>query len=370
MDSMSHGGNLKRFAEIFGIREEDLLDFSCNINPLGIPDSVARIYRESERELSLYPDPQAKDLCNEISDRYGLSPENGIAGNGAMGLLALAVRALRPKKALLIEPCFTEYRRLLDLQGAEIRSISLKESEEFRFPLTEILDAMKGIECLILGHPNNPTGTALDREEVAALLHEAARQRVFVVMDEAFADWMPEISVAGQIRETSPFVVIRSLTKFFALPGIRAGFALGPASWIKKMWHHQETWSCNRLAQKLSVAVLRDTAFQERSRAWFREESSWFHKALGSLKGFRVFPSAANFFLVKAPALLNHVSLFEFLGQRGICLRSVTDFQGLDGSYFRTAIRLREDNRFLLESLKLWMQESAKLVETGNLMEG
>ena len=362
MDSVNHGGDLKRFAKTFGVREEDLLDFSCNINPLGIPDSVARVYRESERELSLYPDPRAEDLCKEVSGHYGLLPENVIAGNGSMGLLALTLRTLNPKKALLVEPCFTEYRRLLALQGVEISSVLLKASQEFQFPLAEILDAMKSVECLILGHPNNPTGTVLKRAELLALLEEAGRRGVFVVLDEAFADWMPEISASDQVRRMNHLIVIRSLTKFFALPGIRAGFALGPASWIEKMQHHQETWSCNRLAQKLSVAALRDAFFQERSRAWFRGESEWFRKALSSLEGFRVFPSAANFFLAKAPLPPKSVSLFEFLGSRGICPRSVADFKGLDESYFRTAVLLREDNRVLLESLKLWIQESVKPV--------
>ena len=349
-EPIEHGGNLRAFALRFQIPENEILDFSSNINPLGIPDSVRRLYLESVKELSRYPDPSSTELCREITRHFLVQPENVIAGNGSMALLGLAVRALAPKRALLIEPCFSEYRRLLEQQSAEVHSILLRQEEDFNFKLSEIFKALPGKDLLIFGHPNNPTGTALGRSEILHLFGEAERQGVFVVVDEAFADWVPEISTANEVRKRSNLLVVRSLTKFFALAGIRSGFALGPSRLISAMKNYQETWSVNRLAEKLSVAALRDKGFQDKSREWFQKESLEFRKALEALGAFKVYPSLASFFLIRLSQ--NAESPLDFLGRNGICIRPAQNFRGLDSFYFRTAVRLSHQNQFLVQSLQ------------------
>ncbi len=273
-----------------------------------------------------------------------------------MALLGLAVRALAPKRALLIEPCFSEYRRLLKQQSAEVHSISLREEDDFNFKLSEIAEALPSIDLLILGHPNNPTGSALGRAELLELLEQAARHGVYVIIDEAFSDWVPEISVANEIKEESNFIVVRSLTKFFALAGIRAGFALGPSKLIARMKEAAEVWSVNRLAEKLSIAALRDKVFQAKSRSWFLEESCWIHQVLESLgSGFKVYPSLANFFLIRIPMIdVRGQTLFEFLGRRKLFVRPAKNFLGLNESYYRFALRTRKDNELLLQFLNVY----------------
>lgn len=352
---IEHGGNLRAFAKQFRLKESEVLDFSSNINPFGIPESVCRLYLESAHELSRYPDPSSTDLCHEIAKQFSVQSEQVIAGNGSMAVLGLAIRALAPKRALLIEPCFSEYRRLLEQQGAQVHSIFIREEDDFNFKLLEIVDILPSIDLLILGHPNNPTGTALRRAELLKLLEQAAHHEVHVIVDEAFADWTPEISVAHEIKEDSNFIVVRSLTKFFALAGIRSGFALGPSKLIAKMKAASEIWSVNRLAEKLSVAALQDTVFQAKSRTWFLEESVWFHKALESLGGFKVYPSLANFFLVRMPMIeAGDQTLFEFLAQRKLFVRPAQNFLGLNESYYRFALRRRKDNESLLHALNVY----------------
>lgn len=351
---IEHGGDLRAFALRFQIHENEVLDFSSNVNPLGIPDSVRRLYLESADELCRYPDPSSAELCQEITKHFSVQSENVIAGNGAVALLGLAVRTLAPKHALLIEPCFTEYRRLLEQQGVEVHSLLLREENDFHFKLSEIMDDLAGVDLLLLGHPNNPTGTALSCSEILELLDEA-RRRVFVIVDEAFADWVPEISIANEVKERSNLLVVRSLTKFFALAGIRSGFALGPSNVVAALKNGQETWSVNRLAQKLSVAALRDKDFQEKSRKWFREEAAIFRKVLESVGGVKIYPSLANFFLIH---LLRNdpEELAGFFGKKEICVRFANNFRGLDSSYFRIAIRLRKENGFFVENLCQWLR--------------
>ena len=351
-----HGGDLHSFSELFQVKEAGVLDFSSNINPLGISESARRVYLESADELKRYPDPHAREFCRELTRHFPVRYENLLAGNGSIALLNLAIEALAPKRALLVEPCFVEYRRLLELEGVKVRSLKLKASESFRFNLSRIYGALEGMDLLILGQPNNPTGTGLARHELLDLLESARRAGVFVIVDEAFVDWHPELSVSDEVKEDGVFLVLRSLTKFFGLAGIRAGFAIGPSPWIAAMKARQETWSFNRIAQKISVAVLQDRAFQEKSRQWFSQETVWFYHQLKSFQFLNVYPSLANFFLIQFKQS-NAPFWVRFLAREGICVRGAEDFPGLDHSFFRIAVRWRHENERLIRTFEQWKQK-------------
>lgn len=355
MKNSKHGGDLKNFARQFEIREKDILDFSSNISPLGLPESVKQLYPQLMESMLAYPDSSAQALRSEITRLYPLFPENVIAGNGSMALMALVMRTIAPKRALVIEPCFSEYRRLLLQQGAKVKSLVLKEAQQFQFAYREILGSLSGIDFMILGHPNNPTGTALKREELIDLLAECRRRNIFVVVDEAFADWNPQISIGREIKDNSFFFVLRSLTKFYGLAGIRAGYGLGARRLIETLEAQQEPWAMNGLAQALSVAAVRDGDFNRRNHEWFHEESARFASALQKIEGFRVFPSLANFLLVKVTfPQVSAESLYRFCGERKIYIRLLNDFPGLGAAFFRIAVRTPEDNAKLLEVFQEW----------------
>ncbi|MBI2166893.1 MAG: threonine-phosphate decarboxylase [Candidatus Omnitrophica bacterium] len=351
--SLRHGGELRNFSEHFGIPESEILDFSSNINPLGPPESVKALFEESAGELQVYPDSEALEFRREVARHFPLWPENVIAGNGSAELLDLAVRFLRPKRALVVEPSFLEYRRLLKREGAEIRSLFLKDREDFNFSLPELVNALRGNDLLILGHPNNPTGTHLAKEALPALLAEAKRRNVFVVLDEAFADWVPEVSLAREVRDDSYFFVVRSLTKFFTLPGIRIAYGLGSRKLIEKLTAHQTIWSVNRLAQKLGTAALRDEEFTAGSRRWLQEERNWLVSRLAALPGFKVFASTTNFLLVRHAPRPDREPLFEGMGRQKIYVRDLSELPGLGPTYFRVSVKRREDNLKLMEALEV-----------------
>ncbi|MBI4115994.1 MAG: threonine-phosphate decarboxylase [Candidatus Omnitrophica bacterium] len=356
-----HGGELRQFSEKFGVPIQSVLDFSSNINPWGPPESVKKAYQSCVEELQYYPDSEAMEFRREVAHLLPIWPENVIAGNGAMELVDLALRFLRPKRALLIEPTFLEYRHLLNLLGAEIRSVRLREGNSFQFPLNEILNALQSVDVMVLAHPNNPTGTFLEKENLLTLLREAKRRDIFVILDEAFVDWMPDLSIAREIRDDSYFFIVRSLTKFFSLPGIRIGYGLGSRKLVEKLITHQVSWSCNRLAQKLGIVAFRDTAFAEESRSWLAAERDWLVAHLGQIPLLKVFPSVANFLLVKHAHQLEKEPLLEAIGKQGIYLRDLTEFPGLGPSYFRVAVRKREDNLKLIEALSNHFRESEKV---------
>ena len=349
---LKHGGDIDRFAQEARKDKEGICDFSSNINPLGISSAVEKTYRESLFCILEYPDSYARALCGQVADHFCLAPDQVIVGNGAISLIDLTIRAFRPKRALLVEPCFNEYRRLLNLYGAQVRQIFLKEGDAFNFSYRDILRELDGIDMIILGYPNNPTGTALQREEMISLIKEAARRKIFLLIDEAFVDWNPHLSIYQEIKESPFVVVIRSLTKFFALAGIRAGFALAQPHVIVRMRAVQEPWSCNGLAQRLSIAALQDIEFQRKSLIWFREESKHFYPLLIQFPELKVFPSLANFFLMKLDDKEDEKVFWNFMKSQGIYLRDMNDIVGLNNRYFRVALKDRRQNSILIDKLK------------------
>ncbi len=355
MKKCFHGGDLAAFAGMYGKKQSEILDFSSNVNPLGLPESVREACRRAAEELERYPAPYSEPLCGFLADRFSLKPEQVMAGNGSFGALQAAFQVLEPKHVLLLEPCFSEYRRLAENTGAHVRTLRLSAGDSFAFSAEKILKILKGADLLVLGHPNNPTGTALERNGLLELIREARRKKVFVILDEAFADWTPGISVASEAGKPG-FLVVRSLTKFFALAGIRAGYALGPAKLIAAMQNAQGPWACNHIAQQMSLAALRDTEFQEKTRRWFQVESRRFYSELAGFGFLKVYPSLANFFLIKS----EFPGLPEYLGKQGIYARPSTGFRGLNASFFRLALKTREENQALVRALEKVPAEAAR----------
>lgn len=357
-----HGGELRHFSQALGIPEKEILDFSSNINPLGPPACVKEVYEKSFKELSYYPDAEALEFRQEVARHFPLWPENVIVGNGAAEILDLILRFLKPRRALLIEPTFLEYRRTLNFLGTEIRSISLREKDSFQFLLSEIKNALQGVDVAIFANPNNPTGTFLSKENMLQILSEAKRKGIFVVLDEAFIDWINEISMGREIRDDSSFFVVRSLTKFYSLPGIRIGYGLGSRKLIEKLQSVQVPWSCNRLAQKLGIAVLRDDDFANVSRGWLVEERNRLQSLLQEISSLKVYPSAANFLLVRWGGRTDKERFFEEIGKQGIYVRDLSELPGLGPFYFRVAVRKKEENERLVEVLNVCLNQTRRQV--------
>lgn len=352
-----HGGDIKGFSKKSGIDEREVHDFSSNINPLGIPDSVKDTYHQSLPVISKYPDVHARELYKAIAQIHNLSTENVLAGNGSISLIDLVIRSLKPKRALLIEPCFNEYRRLLRLSEANIDHILLKEEDDFQLPFEEIINKFNETDIFILGHPNNPTGTSLSSNQLLCVAEESCRKGKVILVDEAFIDWRVNDSVIEYVRTCPSIVVLRSLTKFYSLAGIRSGYACAHEEVINKMRFFQETWSFNGLAQKMSLVALSDKEFQDKSINWFREESDFMFEALEQIPTIKVYPSKANFFLCKIikPEIIE--TFWQSMSRSGIYLRGTGDFIGLDRSYFRVALKTREENRYFLEKLRAVVKE-------------
>jgi threonine-phosphate decarboxylase len=287
-----HGGRVFEAARAWGISPSEVLDFSANINPSGPPPGV--IEALANACFRHYPDE--RPLLDAIARKYDLDPECIIVGNGSAGLLFDAVRALKPRHALLLEPAFGEYRRALRSVQSEIDEFRLCESSGFMpdFPSIQKRLLEKEIDFIILNTPHNPTGLTYDVNDLRKFLTFAGSRGIRVLVDEAFADYAPRASCLAFSKGLHNVLILRSLTKFYAIPGIRIGFAVGNPSMVETIRPHRAPWTVGAHAIAAAIAALGDDDFDQRTRRQNIAARSVFIGELTRL-GFRVFPSNTNF---------------------------------------------------------------------------
>ncbi len=343
---LRHGGNVYRAARELELNGSGVLDFSASINPLGMPPAARNAIKAWVGDVLHYPDIESTRLKEAVAERYGLDPDGVIPGNGSTELIYLIPRALKPKRVLIASPTFSEYERACRLSGAKVEHFNLSPSKGFLPEPYEFMRAMKNADMAFFCNPGNPSGAVLPRQGVLTLASLAKKNNCVLVVDEAFMDFCPEHSVLGE--QGDYLVVLRSLTKFYALAGLRIGFANLPQGLMRKVMKHKEPWSVNVLAERAALAVLAETGFVRRSRYYVRRERGLLERKLEAL-GFFVYPSEANYLLIETSKA---VQLVKGLYKRGILVRDCSDFQGLGKEHLRVAVRTRKENSILLAAME------------------
>ncbi|GIO10499.1 threonine-phosphate decarboxylase [Cohnella xylanilytica] len=373
LERYGHGGDWVTAEERYGRPETGWLDFSANMNPAGPPEAVGAIFRDHWREIARYPDPAVRGLRAKLAREYGIPPEAVLVGNGAAELIDLAVRGIGPASALLAQPSFKEYEDALKKGGVAVRTTRLAKERDYLLTEAELDSAISGPgtpgvpsvpgadgpDCVFLGHPNNPTGRLVPRETIDRLRRNAS----LLLLDEAFMDFVPEekdVSLIREAAESERLIVFRSMTKFYAIPGIRLGFMVAHPKRIAELRALQPPWSVNFLAQLIGEAVLDEREYAARTRAWLQEERPWLTGRLRSL-GIEACPSDVNYLLGELPAASGWTArtLQDRLAGRGILIRDASLFQGLSERHFRIAVRLRGENERLLQELEQALSRGA-----------
>lgn len=342
-----HGGNVYEPTA----DGEPWLDFSANINPLGLSPRVKEALAAHLDGVIHYPDPAMRELRAALSAYYGRAPGDFILGNGAAELFYLYAFVTRPKRVLLPVPAFSEYERAAHAAGAAVSYSPLEEREDFEPDLIFLAEEARRVEadCIVLGNPNNPTGTLVEREAIADLARELLPLGTQLVVDESFLDFREDEArfTVRQERLENLFLV-RSLTKFFAIPGLRLGFAIGSPALLARMEAAKDVWNVNVLAQATGVAALADTAYQVESRAFIAGEKERLAQALAAMHGVTVFPPSVNFILVKLAPAERAERLVKYLRARHILVRDCQHYPGLAPGFLRLAVRTRAENEALL----------------------
>lgn len=337
-----------------GSKDWAKLDFSINTNPLGPPQSIHSLLQQEDRNwLSKYPEIQATSLKKVLAKQLAVDPEQIMIGNGAAELFFLLPRVLKIHQGIVIQPTFGEYEPSLMAANIPIRRLYYQEQEnQFVFPMAKVEQTMEAGDLLYLCRPNNPTGQMLSKAEVETLYLLAKEKKAFLLVDESFIAFTEEPEgLIDDFQKNKSLIIVRSLTKFYTIPGIRLGYMLAPSWLIHRMELARDPWSVNSLAQSIGKMMMEDQVFYHTTRTWIEQERSWFYRQLTSLPSFHVFPSKANFYLLK---LLQGDAreLYAFLKEKGIAIRLADSFYGLNNHYIRLAVKRREENQQLMEELK------------------
>jgi len=386
-----HGGNIHTAARNLEMGLEQILDLSASINPLGMPQSVQSAICNHLKSAVHYPDPDTVELTAALAAHYAIAADTILCGNGSTELIHLLARALRTERVLIPAPTFAEYEKAVAaVQDAEcgkcrINYFVLKEKDGFRIDADAFITAMthlctgnlsaaaahgcsrssianrkaemlpprsasknlkSSLPVVFLCNPNNPTGILTSREDVLKIAHAAQKLRCYLVVDEAFADFCPEHSVIDAAAHNPYLIVLRSMTKFYALAGIRLGYGVFPSPLIRRMQEIREPWTVNTIAQIAGLAALEDGTYRTKTMKMLMREKCFLEKSLHAL-GIQYLPSAANYYLLKMP---HAAAIINALAAKGIILRSCANFRGLTKSHVRIAVRSRRENtRFLKE---------------------
>ncbi|UCD55425.1 MAG: threonine-phosphate decarboxylase [Candidatus Omnitrophota bacterium] len=340
-----HGGNIHEARRRHG---KEIIDFSANINPLGLPANVkASIYRNFDAALN-YPDPDARDITREIAKYWNIKEENILVGNGSAELIYLIVSACRPKTVLMPAPSFSEYERAARGAGSKPGFLKLREKDGFKpdFP------GAGNADILFICNPNNPTGNVI----VDSCRDLIKLPNKFAVIDEAFMDFLPcekEHTLIWEARKNKKIIVLRSFTKFFALPGLRIGYLVAHKDFVKFLRRHQIPWSINAFAQLAAKRILSNKVYIKKTRLLIERERSFLFDEISGIKGLTPYPSVTNFILIKItkPGVTSK-SLKESLITKGILIRDCSNFRALNDKYIRVAVRSRKENLKLLKALK------------------
>ncbi len=347
MNDRGHGGDI--------YDKEIIFDFSVNVNPLGIPAGVQEAVCQAVKYCSRYPDTECRKLVSALSLYHQVDEEDIVCGNGAADLIYRLVQTIRPKKALVLAPTFSEYQQALQESGCEVSHYCLSQERGFLPEEEKLASLLPGMDMLFLCNPNNPTGLAITREQVEKLAAACRLNRTFLVVDECFCDFLDEpekYTFIGNMRQYPEVLILRAFTKTYAMAGLRLGYIMGKdAGLMKKLRHSGQPWSVSLLAQEAGMAALREQEYLDKARKLIAVERERLRRGLTEL-GFFVFPSQVNFLLFKVLDVGRYGNLWERCRDKKILIRDCGNFCGLSGTY-RVCVGQEAENRYLLKQLAI-----------------
>jgi threonine-phosphate decarboxylase len=315
---------------------------------------VLRVLRSHLRWISRYPEMHAHGLVRDLARFHSLPEEAIVVGNGSTALIYRLPYALLPKSALVLHPTFSEYERAFGLGGCRGDMVMRDEADAFRPPWQRLFEGLRrGYGAVMLCNPNNPTGDVISKDELTEFVEEAARLGTVVIVDEAFMDFHEAASLKHEVLRRGNLIVLRSMTKCFALAGIRLGFLVASPPLAKRVREADEPWAVSALAQIAGRESLRDRNYLRRTLALIAAERQYLVEGLAGIAGLTAYPSVANFLLLKiTQSGWDAPRLQQGLIRYGLLIRDCSSFPGLGGGYMRIAVRGRNDNSRLLKALQ------------------
>ncbi|MBR1444633.1 MAG: aminotransferase class I/II-fold pyridoxal phosphate-dependent enzyme [Firmicutes bacterium] len=342
-----HGGDIYSFEKF---SEKHIIDFSVNINPLGVSKNIKKAIEKSIYDTERYPDMYCRELRGKIAEKENVGRDNVICSNGAAELIYGVVSAVRAKRVLIAVPSFSEYENAARAFGAEVIYYEMREEDGF-----EIRDDIIGwldneVDIAFLCSPNNPDGKMIKKELLEKIIEKCDERGIIAVIDESFIEFVcggEKLSAAGYCKERSSLFVIRSFTKIYAIPYIRLGYGIcGNVDIIKKIYKVLPPWNVSGIAQAVGVAAISEKEYVKKTREYVKSEREFIENEFKKM-GIKYFKSEADFILFKWEK-----EKADKLIDMGILIRKCGNYRGLDEKFFRTAVRKHEDNVKLINCMK------------------
>ena len=345
-----HGGDIYSF-------DKDVLDFSINTNPLGIRHEIRAAAISAIGDMDKYPDRRQGKLKEAIGQMEGVDPFHIICGNGASEIIFALVSAMKPKKALLLSPSFTEYEIAVDSVETEKVFYLLKEENDFEVQ-EDILDRIiDDIDMFFICNPNNPTGRMVDKDLMKRILDKCCENDTCLVIDESFMEFSPrfkECTMVGEAEKYDNLIILKSFTKMYSFPGLRLGYGiLKDMNVMERLEKVRPPWAVSNIAEQAGITACSIKKHPENTRSFIKREKNKFYLKLSMLedKGIRFFESETNFILFYAPDV-NKENLYDLLLKRDMLIRRCSDFRGLNGSWYRLSVNTEAYNKLLMDAIK------------------
>lgn len=353
-----HGSDLEKIEEIYGIQKEAITSFSANVNPLGISPKMRDTLIAHIDVITSYPDREYTALRSRIGAYVNAPARNILVGNGSTELISLFIQTEHPKKALILGPTYSEYEREISLGGGTSLYYPLNEENDFVLDVEDFKKHLnEALDLLVICNPNNPTSTAITRKDMRRILDECKRHDIFVIVDETYVEFAPDMAAIDSVPLTQYYnnlVILRGVSKFFASPGLRLGYAItGNMDLLKDINARKDPWTINSLAAAAGEIMFTDTEYIRRTRELIEQERSRIYQELSSWDSLKVYRPTANFLLARIEKEdVTADDLFEHAIRKGLMIRNCSTFPFLDNRYFRFCFMLPEQNTALLDCLR------------------
>lgn len=352
-----HGSDLEKIEAVYGIKKEDITSFSANVNPLGISYQLKEGLTEHINAITSYPDREYTQLRKCIGEYIRTDYQNILVGNGSTELISLVIQIQHPKKALIVGPTYSEYEHEVSLGGGRSHYFRLKESDDFNLNIEELQEALNhNIDLLVLCNPNNPTSSQIDRQTMRSILDTCKEKGIFVMVDETYVEFSESAEEITSIPLTEYYnniIILRGISKFFAAPGLRLGYAIcGNHQLLKEIDSKKNPWTINSLAAIAGEIMFQDEKYIQDTKKLISTERNRICKILDSCPSVKYYPPHGNFILVRIlKEGVTSYDLFEAAIRKGLMIRDCSTFPFLDNKYIRFCFMNPEDNDALLKVL-------------------
>lgn len=352
-----HGSDLETIEKVYGIKKEEIISFSANVNPLGISPKLKATLAQRIDAIMSYPDREYSSLRKKIAEYVRTDMENVIVGNGSTELISLFIQIKHPRKALIVGPTYSEYEREVSLGGGSTRYYRLEEEQNFVLNIPALESELTAdVDLLVICNPNNPTSSAITRNDMRKILDICKQKGIFVMVDETyveFAEDVHKITSAPLTGYYNNIIILRGISKFFAAPGLRLGYAIcGNADLLKEMNQRKNPWTINSLAAIAGEIMFTDEDYIKETRQLIAGERVRISNLLSSCKNIKYYAPTANFVLVKIlKDEVTSMDLFEAAIRKGLMIRDCSTFPFLNNKFIRFCFMAPQDNDKLLEIL-------------------